>query len=108
MLFSFSIFASSFCTSHYYLFIFTYRTFTGITIGICYFVPVLNSHNYFPNKKSIVTEFILGGFGLGGFVFSLITLALINPNNEKVIKGGPNDGYFPKDIADNLLSIKYN
>ena len=45
---------------------------------------------------------------MGGFVFSLITLALINPNNEKVIKGGPNDGYFPKDIADNLLSIKYN
>lgn len=48
IVFSASIFLSSFCIYNLYLFVFVYGTFSGITIGILYFVPITNSISFFP------------------------------------------------------------
>ena len=54
--------------------------------GISYLIPYNNAYKYFPNNKGLVSGIICSGYGIGAFIMSLVVLALINPDNEKVLK----------------------
>ena len=42
---------------------------------------------YFPQHKGLVTGIVLCGFGLGSFVFDLISTAVVNPDGESPKEG---------------------
>ena len=75
-------FIASFMTN-FYLYCIFYSAWFGIGVGCCYLVPVTCAWQYFPNYKGLVTGIIVGGFGFGSFIFSFLSTAIINPNNEK-------------------------
>ena len=47
-----------------------YCGLNGLGCGTCYFVALICSWEYFPNKKGLVTGIILGGYGFGSFIFA--------------------------------------
>jgi OFA family oxalate/formate antiporter-like MFS transporter len=47
---------------------------------------VFSFAQWFPDKKGLVTGIILGGFGLGSFIFTQVQTAILNPNNVSVDK----------------------
>ena len=56
-------------------------------------IPVYIGFLYFPQKKGMVSGIILTGYGFGTFIFSLIILGIVNPENYSPIKSG-DDFYF--------------
>lgn len=102
LVFCFSTFVCGFITS-FIPFFAVYAGLIGFSSGIIYMVPVNCGWRYFPTKKGKVSGFIIGGYGLGSFIFNFIALALVNPNNDKptVIEG--THKYFPYDgVAQNV------
>ena len=97
------LFFSSFVES-WPAFLFLYAVMYPVGIGVCYFVPIICGWEYFPTRKGLVSGIILCGYGLGAFFFGFISTAIANPNDEKPIddKSDPNDGFFPRDVADNV------
>lgn len=69
---------------HVKLAIFT--TTFAISFGICngsgYTIPLKICWELFPNQKGMVTGVISCGFGVGSFLFGIISTMLINPNND--------------------------
>ena len=84
-IFSIAVFTSSFLLNNFVPFLIVYGCFTGMVIGVCYVIPINNSISHFPDKAGLISGYVLAGFGLGSFVFSQISLAMINPHNLKVI-----------------------
>ena len=67
---------------------------------------------HYPQHKAKITGLVIGGYGLGSSVFSLIATAMINPDNEgadvKEKDGGVTNHYFSEDIADNVpAALRY-
>ena len=61
-----------------------------IGIGLCYLTPLACGWEWVPERKGLVTGVILGAFGFGAFVFSLIAQAVVNPENvraEELVDG---------------------
>jgi MFS family permease len=79
----------------------------GICNGLAYTIPLKVGWDHFPNNKGLVSGIIIGGFGLGSFIFGLISTLLINPGNSKPnVKVGSLNLY-DKVVADHLiLSIR--
>lgn len=100
------VFMSSFSNS-FWLFVLIYGIGFGLTSGLIYLIPLYNAYKYFPQKKGMLTGIIMGGYGLGTFISSLIFLKMVNPSNDKI--GA--DGDFTKEVADNfpigLQTISY-
>lgn len=71
----------------------------GIAVGTSYLIPLHTAYEYFPHKKGLISGIIIGGFGLGAFIFGFIAFALTNPNDERVLTSGPHRGFFPLDVA---------
>lgn len=57
----------------------------GIANGLTYVVPLHICWQYFPKREGLVSGIIVGGFGLGGFIFSLVSTNLVNPDDSDVI-----------------------
>ena len=58
---------------------------------------------FFPGKEGIVSGIIIGGFGIGGFIFIPLSSSLINPHGiASSDKGDHNNKPYPIDIANNL------
>ena len=55
----------------------------GICNGLSYTIPLKVCWDHFPNNKGLVSGLIIGGFGLGSFLFGLLSTLLINPKNAK-------------------------
>ena len=43
-----------------------------VGIGLCYLTPLACGWEWVPERKGLITGIILGAFGFGAFVFSLI------------------------------------
>lgn len=79
-----------------------YTGMNGIGCGMCYFVPLVCSWEYFPEKKGLMTGIIIGAYGFGSFIFSLISTKLVNPDHlEPTIDDG-NISYFGPEVADRV------
>lgn len=93
ILFSLSVFISSFMTE-IWLFFFFYGILFGLFTGMVFMIPVVECNKYFPGMKMYVNGIILAGTGWGSVVFSQFSYAFLNPN-----KITPLDGYYVGDMA---------
>jgi MFS transporter, OFA family, oxalate/formate antiporter len=76
------VFLASFMTS-YIGFVLIYPTFFGIGVGFSYMAPIICGWEYFPTKRGLISGLIVGGFGFGSFIFSYISLAVVNPSGKE-------------------------
>jgi OFA family oxalate/formate antiporter-like MFS transporter len=74
------VYLSSYCTS-FNTFALLFGICGGAIIGFLYMIPVAHCYKYFPKKKGTVSGIIVAGSGFGTFIFSLIAVDTINPNN---------------------------
>jgi len=99
---------SSFVTN-YYLFVFFYGVFFGLAYSLSYATPLIVAWSYFDGNKGRVSGIVTAGFGMSAAVFNIITLSLVNPNNQdpdiEIVKGDVVNHYYSGDIADNTPSM---
>jgi MFS transporter, OFA family, oxalate/formate antiporter len=62
-------------------FLFTFAFLSASGIGFCYFPPLQCGWEWEPDRKGLVTGIIIGAFGLGAFVFSILAVSICNPDN---------------------------
>ena len=76
----------------------------GLGCGMSYFVALICSWEYFPDKKGLVTGIILGGYGFGSFIFAQISTKLVNPTGAPPSVYDPDNDvtYFDAAIADRV------
>ena len=67
-------------------------------IGLVYSIPVILGWEWFPENKGLVSGLIIGAYGFGAFIFSFVTTALANPNNESV---DPVTKFFSENVTKN-------
>ena len=84
-----------------------YCGMNGLGCGMSYFVALICSWEYFPDKKGLVTGIILGGYGFGSFIFAQISTKLVNPTGASPTVYDPNNDvtYFDEAIADRVPSM---
>eukprot|EP00347_Sterkiella_histriomuscorum_P004848 403358853 len=66
---------------HLHAFLVLYGFIGGFGIGFAYIAPLFAAWLHFPDRKGFVSGIILAGFGLGVFIYNLVTNELVNPNN---------------------------
>jgi len=70
----------------------TYGVMFGAGISIAYISLLSCGMKWFPRQRGLVSGIIVGGFGLGAFVFNQVQTDFLNPDNVP-----PNtEGYFPE------------
>lgn len=93
---------SSYMTN-FTLFVLFYGGFFGVGIGLSYLAPLMCCWEHFPNRRGMVSGIIIGGFGFATFIFDVISMLLVNPEDLKPsiqVKHGDNiELYFEADIA---------
>jgi len=64
-------------------------------------IPMINGFNHFPSRKGMISGMIVGGFGLGSFIFSFIVFGLVNPDNIHPISDvlSSEYGFFPEAVT---------
>lgn len=77
-----SLFVTSIVCHNFVGLILIYGLLAGSGAGIAYSSPMSVCMKWLPKYKGLINGIIVGGFGLGSFVFSQIQLAIINPNKE--------------------------
>ena len=70
---------------NYPAFVMLFSVSYGIANGLTYVVPLHICWQYFPNKEGLISGIIVGGFGLGGFIFSLVSTNIVNPDDSDLI-----------------------
>ena len=60
----------------------TYGTLFGLGTALSYTPPLGVAMRWFPKSKGLVNGIIVGGFGLGAFIFNQIQTAYLNPLNK--------------------------
>ena len=77
-----SLFISSYVTNLFY-FMILFPCIFGLGNGMIYIIPLKESWHYYKKSKrtGLASGIIVCGYGIGCFVFSLISTYLINPKN---------------------------
>lgn len=65
----------------------TYGTLFGLGTALAYTPPLGVAMRWFPKSKGLVNGIIVGGFGLGAFIFNQIQTAYLNPVNKELDDG---------------------
>jgi len=87
-----------------YAFTFTFAISFGICNGLAYTIPLKVCWDHYPNRIGFVTGVIICGFGIGSFLFGLVSTLIINPNNLKTISiDMGSDQIYGKNVAGNAL-----
>jgi len=68
----------------------TYGFMFGFGTALAYAPPMGVAMRWFPKKKGLVNGIIVGGFGMGAFIFNQVQVFYLNPWNHELDK----DGYF--------------
>ena len=79
----------------------TYGFMFGLGIALAYAPPMAVAMRWFPRKKGLVNGIIVGGFGLGAFIFNFVQTTYLNPHN----KSPGEDGYFSLEQNDVLERV---
>jgi len=88
--------------SNYYLVLVAMGIF-GLGDGLGNLSVIKNCWKYFPNNKALINGIIIGGLGISSAILTPIAdYFIINPDHVD-----PDDGIYPKEIADNLLNFLY-
>jgi OFA family oxalate/formate antiporter-like MFS transporter len=66
-------------TKSYYMFLILFAGSFGIANGLTYIVPLHIAWMYFPKKEGFIAGIIIGSFGLGGFIYGIISSYVVNP-----------------------------
>uniref|UniRef100_A0A0K2SYD6 Oxalate:formate antiporterlike [Strongylocentrotus purpuratus] n=1 Tax=Lepeophtheirus salmonis TaxID=72036 RepID=A0A0K2SYD6_LEPSM len=66
------------------LLVITYGFMFGFGTALAYPAPMGVAMRWFPRKKGLVNGIILGGYGMGAFVFNQIQTFYLNPENKEV------------------------
>ena len=77
---------------------FTYGLMFGVGIALAYAPPMGVAMAWYPRKKGLVNGIIVGGFGMGAFIFNTVQTTYLNPLNLSPRE----DGYFSADQTDIL------
>lgn len=80
-------------------FLFFYTSVFGTGIGLCYFAPLVCGWEWVSERRGLVTGLIMGAFGCGAFMFSLISQAVVNPDNEPAYRLDDGTLIFEPEIA---------
>jgi len=83
---------------------FTYGLMFGVGIALAYAPPMGVAMKWYPRKKGLVNGIIVGGFGMGAFIFNTVQTTYLNPLNFSPRE----DGYFSADqseILDRVPSV---
>ena len=79
----------------------TYGFMFGLGIALAYAPPMAVAMKWFPRKKGLVNGIIVGGFGMGAFIFNTVQTTYLNPLNLS-----PDDqGYFSRSQNDVLERV---
>lgn len=73
-----------------FLTIITYGFLFGLGTALAYAPPMGVAMKWFPRQKGLVNGVIVGGFGLGAFVFNQVQSLYLNPHNKALDE----DGFF--------------
>ena len=65
----------------FWAFMIVYGLGSGICIGVGYLPPLYIAWTYFPNKKSVVTGFVLFMTGMSASILSPLSTYIVNPKN---------------------------
>merc|ERR1719471_2657001 len=76
----------------------TYGLMFGVGIALAYAPPMGVAMAWYPRKKGLVNGIIVGGFGMGAFIFNTVQTTYLNPLNLSPRE----DGYFSADQTDIL------
>jgi len=82
----------------------TYGLMFGFGTALAYAPPMAVAMRWFPRKKGLVNGIIVGGFGMGAFVFNTVQTSFLNPHNQS--PGA--EGYFTAeqgDVLDRVPSV---
>lgn len=85
------------------LFTATYSICFGMCNGQGYTIPLRLCWDLFPNNKGMITGIITCGFGIGSFLFGIVSTMMINPNNLKMETVGLHQVYGPE-VANNTMT----
>merc|ERR1719320_1624963 len=82
----------------------TYGFMFGFGTALAYAPPMAVAMKWYPRKKGLVNGIIVGGFGMGAFIFNTVQTTYLNPLNHSPDA----DGYFSKgqnDILERVPSV---
>ena len=82
----------------------TYGFMFGLGIALAYAPPMAVAMKWFPRKKGLVNGIIVGGFGLGAFIFNTVQTTYLNPHNLSP----DGNGYFTlkqNDVLERVPSV---
>ncbi len=84
----------------------SFAMFDGFGNSLCFMAPVIAGWAYFPNRKGMAAGVAIAGVGIGGFIYSISSTYLINPDNLKgdlpVADGANTDNFFSEGVANNF------
>ena len=92
-----SLILMSIMVKSFYPFMFLFASGFGLCNALTYMVPMHHGWLWFPDHPGLVSGIIVGGFGVGTLIFSLVCTALVNPGNEK-----PVNGVFPDSVNERV------
>ena len=75
---------------------------------VAFYVPMMCSWRYFPDKRGLLTGIAVCGFSLGPLVFSYICQLIVNPNNlapKEYVYGAIKDHYFDQEVYKNVPKL---
>ncbi|XP_052783111.1 uncharacterized protein LOC128219342 [Mya arenaria] len=85
-----------------YIVALTYGFITNLGTFMAYGPPVQNAAKWMPARPALAVGLIVGGFGLGAFVFNLIITYYINPDNIQI---NDNDYFTDQALLDRVPRV---
>lgn len=64
---------------NFYAFTIVYLLMFSLPTGLLYVIPITCAWSYFPHRRGLASGVIVGGFGIGPFIFGFVAKAIINP-----------------------------
>ena len=88
---------------NYFLVLFAMGIF-GVGSGFGYFPPIENCWKYYPRSNALIFGICVAGLGLSSSILTpLADFFVINKNKDSTDE----DGYYPKEVANNLKTYLY-
>ena len=78
-------------------FLLFYSLIFGTGVGLSYTAPMIAGWKWMPDNRGLVSGGILTGFGVGGFIFSLLGSKIVNPQGLNMV-----EGRFPDEVYNNF------